>query len=110
MAETDTETTDPRQVASITFAYLRRIENQLGKMMEILLRHDTRIGRVERDMGELKRDIAELKSDIMRDIGELKSDMMMIENRLLTQSNEILAIVQRVDDHQQRLEKAPLQQ
>jgi hypothetical protein len=110
MAEIDTEITDPRQVASITFAYLRRIENQLGKMMEVLLRHDTRIGRVERDMRELKRDIAELKGDIMRDIGDLKSDMMMIENRLLTQSNEILPIVQRVDDHQPRLAKAPLQQ
>ena len=106
MADTDTETTDPRQVANITFAYLRRIENQLGKVMEVLLRHDTRIGRVERDMGELKRDIGELK----RDIGELRSDMVLLENRILTQTNEILTVVQRVDDHQQRLEKAGLQQ
>jgi Mg2+ and Co2+ transporter CorA len=111
MADSDTESTDPRQVANITFAYLRRIENQLGKIMEVLLRHDTRIGRVERDTGELKRDIAELKGDMMRDVGELKSDMMMMmENRLLTQSNEILTVVQRVDDHQQRLEKATVQQ
>jgi hypothetical protein len=100
MADSDTESTDPRQVANITFAYLRRIENQLGKIMEVLLRHDTRIGRVERDTGELKRDIGELKSDMM----------MMMENRLLTQSNEILTVVQRVDDHQQRLEKAAVQQ
>jgi|tagenome__1003787_1003787.scaffolds.fasta_scaffold19317865_1 hypothetical protein len=110
MADIETETTDPRQVASITFAYLRRIENQLGKVMEVLLRHDTRIGRVERDVGEVKRDIAELKSEIMRDIRELKSDMMVMENRLLTQSNEILTVVQRVDDHQQRFEKTTLQQ
>ena len=99
MADSETESTDPRQVANITYAYLRRIENQLGKIMEVLLRHDTRIGRVERDTGELK-----------RDIGELKSDMMMMENRLLTQTNEILTVVQRVDDHQQRLEKATVQQ
>ena len=99
MADSETESTDPRQVANITLAYLRRIENQLGKIMEVLLRHDTRIGRVERDTGELK-----------RDIGELKSDMMMMENRLLTQSNEILTVVQRVDDHQQRLEIATVQQ
>jgi hypothetical protein len=95
----DTDTTDPRQAENITFAYLRRIENQLGKVMEVLLRHDTRIGRVERGMGELK-----------RDIGELKSDMVLLENRILTQTNEILTVVQRVDDHQQRLEKAGLQQ
>ena len=99
MADTDTETADPRQVANITFAYLRRIENQLGKVMEVLLRHDIRIGPVERGMGELK-----------RDIGELKSDMVLLENRILTQTNEILTVVQRVDDHQQRLEKAGLQQ
>jgi hypothetical protein len=99
MADVETETTDPRQVASVTFAYLRRIENQLGKVMEVLLRHDTRIGRVERGMGELK-----------RDIGELKGDMVLLENRILTQTNEILTVVQRVDDYQQRLEKAGLQQ
>ena len=98
MADSDTESTDPRQVANITFAYLRRIENQLGKIMEVLLRHDTRIGSVERT------------DELKRDIGELKSDMMMMENRLLTPSNEILTVVQRVDDHQQRLEKATVQQ
>jgi chromosome segregation ATPase len=93
MAETEIDTSDPRQVASITLAQLRRIENQLGKMMEVLLRHDTRLGRVERDIGELK-----------RDVGELKGDMVLLENRLLTATSEILRIVERIDEHQQRLD------
>jgi archaellum component FlaC len=93
MAETDVDLTDPRQIANVTFAYLRRIENQLGKMMEVLLRHETRLGRVERDIGEVK-----------RDVGEVKSDIVMLENRLLTQMNEVLSVVQRVDEHQRRLD------
>jgi archaellum component FlaC len=93
MSETDAELTDPRQIASTTFAYLRRIENQLGKMMEVLLRHETRLGRVERDIGEVK-----------RDVGEVKSDIVMLENRVLTQMNEVLSVVQRVDEHPRRLD------
>jgi archaellum component FlaC len=93
MAETDAEVTDPRQVASVTFAYLRRIENQLSKMMEVLLRHETRLGRVERDIGEVK-----------RDVGEVKTDIVMLENRLLTQMSEVLSVVQHVDEHQRRLD------
>src|SRR3954454_24795873 len=92
MAESDAELTDPRQIASVTFAYLRRIENQLGKMMEVLLRHETRLGRVERDIGEVK-----------RDVGKVKSDIVMLANRVLTQMNEVLTVVQRVDGHQRRL-------
>ena len=93
MAESDAELTDPGQIASVTFAYLRRIENQLGKMMEVLLRHETRLGRIERDVGEVK-----------RDVGEVKSDIVLLENRLLTQLNEVLSVVQRVDEHQRRLD------
>jgi archaellum component FlaC len=93
MAEPEADLTDPRQIANVTFAYLRRIENQLGKMMEVLLRHETRLGRVERDIGEVK-----------RDVGEVKSDIVLLENKMLTQTNEILTVVQRVDEHQRRLD------
>ena len=93
MADSEADLTDPRQIASVTFAYLRRIENQLGKMMEVLLRHETRLGRVERDIGEVK-----------RDIGEVKSDVVLLENKMLTQTNEIIAVVQRVDEQTRRLD------
>ena len=100
MAESEADLTDPRKVANVTFAYLRRIEDQLGKMMGVLLRHETRLGRVERDLGEVRREIG----DVRRDIGEVKGDMILQENKMLTQMNQILAIVQRVDEHQRQLD------
>ena len=93
MVESDAELTERRQIASVTFAYLRRIENQLGKVTEVLLRHETRLGRIERDVGEVK-----------RDVGEVKSDFVLLKNRLLTQMNEVLSVIQRVDEHQRRLD------
>jgi hypothetical protein len=86
MAESDADLTDPRQVANVTFAYLRRIENQLGKVMEVLLRHETRLGRVERD------------------VGEVKGDIVLLENKMISQTNEILSAIQRIDEHQRRLD------
>jgi uncharacterized protein YaaR (DUF327 family) len=91
MADNEPDTSDPRQVASVTFAYLRRIDNTLIKVMETLLRHETRLGRIERD------------------IGEVKSDIVLLENRILTQANEILRVVQRIDEHQGQLDGATTQ-
>jgi len=91
MTEQDPDTSDPRQVANFTVAYLRRLDQKVNKLMEILLRHETRLGRVERD------------------IGEVKSDIVLLENRVLTQANEILSAIERLDEHQQRLEKVPIQ-
>jgi hypothetical protein len=88
MSESDAELTDPKQIASVTFAYLRRIENQLGKIMDVLLRHETRLGRVERD------------------VGEVKSDIVLLENKMLSQTNQILSVVERMDEHQQRFDAA----
>src|SRR5262245_26705205 len=105
MTDSDPNTSEPRQVASFTLAYLRRLDKNVNTVMEILLRHDTRLGRVERDIGELKRDISEVK----RDIGEVNSDIVLLENRILTQANENLRAVEQLDEHQRRLDKAPIQ-
>jgi hypothetical protein len=86
MADNEPDTSDPRHMANITFAYLQRIENQLGKVMEVLVRHDTRLGRIERD------------------VGEVKGDVVLLEKRVLNATNEILKIVERVDGHQRQLE------
>ena len=83
MAETDEPTSDG--VASHTLAYLRRIEKRLEHVWEVLLRHDTRLGRIERDVNEVK-----------RDVNEVKSDIVLLENRTLTQANEILGFVREI--------------
>ncbi len=81
----DAETMTPGQVANHTFAYLRRIEKQLATVTEVLLRHETRLGRIERD------------------VGEVKSDIVLLENQLLNRMNEILGIVRKVDEQEARL-------
>ncbi|MEZ5788677.1 MAG: hypothetical protein R3D62_19830 [Xanthobacteraceae bacterium] len=88
MADEQGQEHDPRHVASLTLASLRRIENQLGKMMDVLSRHETRLGWIERDLAEVK------------------SGIVLRENRMLTQTSEILAIVQRIDEHQIRFEES----
>ena len=59
-------------VADLTLAHVRKIDQTVSRIWEALNRHDTRMGRVERDLLELK-----------RDIGELKNDQILMENRLL---------------------------
>ena len=85
MAETDEPASD--SIASHTLAYLRRIEKRLEQIWDMLLRHDTRLGRIERD------------------VNEVKSDQVLLENRMLTQTNEILTVVHRIDEQQQRLDR-----
>ena len=79
-------------VADLTLAHVRKIDQTVSRIWEVMQRHETRIGRVERDVLELK-----------RDIGELKSDQVLMENRLLNRMDEILKLATRVQDHEERL-------
>ena len=87
-------------VADLTLAHVRKIDQTVSLIWEVLNRHDTRLGRVERDFLELRRDIGELK----RDIGELKSDQILMENRLLNRMDETLTLRARIEDHDERLD------
>lgn len=80
-------------VADLTLAHVRKIDQTVSHIWEVLQRHETRMGRVERDVLELR-----------RDIGELKSDQVLMENRLLSRMDQILKLTARVDEHDQRLE------
>lgn len=70
-------------VANHTLTLLRTMDRKLDHVLETLGRHDLRLGRVERDLGELK------------------SDVVLRENRVLTQTTEILNIVHRLSEHEQ---------
>jgi hypothetical protein len=61
-------------VASHTLELLRRIDGRLDQIGETLLRHDTRLGRIERD------------------VNEVKSDVVLLENRALNQVNEAYSL------------------
>ena len=73
-------------VADLTLIHLRRIEQTTSRILEVLERHESRLGRVERDLHELK------------------GDQVLMENRLLNRMNEILDLTRRVDDHEQRIQ------
>lgn len=95
----DAEKMTSGQIANHTFAYLRRLETQLHQVSEILLRHETHLVRLDRDLGEIRRDLGEIR----RDISEVRSDGILHENQLLNRVNEIFAIVRRLDDHNERI-------
>lgn len=70
--------------ASHTLALLRNVDRKLDRLLEAVSRHDVRLGRVERDLNEVK------------------SDLVLVENKILTQTNEIISAVQRLDEYQRR--------
>ena len=72
-------------VADLTLMHLRRMDQSLSRVLEVLERHDIRLGRIERD------------------ILEVKNDQISMENRLLNRLNEILDLDRRVEDHELRL-------
>ncbi len=72
-------------VADLTLMHLRRMDQSLSRVLEVLERHDIRLGRIERD------------------ILEVKNDQISMENRLLNRLNEILDLDRRVEDHERRL-------
>jgi len=76
----ETEEPPSENVASHTLAFLRRIDKRLENIWDVLLRHDIRLGRIERDLNEVK------------------SDVVLLENRTLTQTNEVLGQVQTVNE------------
>jgi hypothetical protein len=80
------EDAEQLRVANFTHAWMRRVDDKLDKILEVLVRHDTRITRVERDVGELKVDFGGL------------------ENRMLTLTTDILRVGDSVDAMNLKLE------
>lgn len=71
-----------QNVASHTLVLVRTMDRKLDHVIGTLSRRDVRLGRLERD------------------VAEVKSDLVLLENRLLTQTNEILRIVHRLDEQE----------
>jgi hypothetical protein len=72
-------------VADLTLMHIRRIDQAQHRILEVLERPETRLGRIERDL-----------LDVKRDLGELKSDQILMENRILNGMNRILNFVERM--------------
>jgi hypothetical protein len=76
-------------VADLTLAHVRSIDKTMWHVLDVLERHDTRLGRIERGVLELK-----------RDFGEVKGDLILLKSRMPGRMNEILGF----DEHDRRLE------
>jgi len=83
----DAEPFDAQKVANLTLLQLRRMDERMTTLMDIVLRHDERLARLERDIGETR-----------RDIGEIRCDMVLMENRLINHSQRILNEVSRLEE------------
>ena len=68
-------------VADLTLMHLRRMDQTLSRILEVLERHETPLGRIERN------------------VLEVRNDQVLRENRLLNRMNEILDLDRRVEDH-----------
>ena len=90
----DAESFDAQKVANLTLLQLRRIDERMTTMLEIVIRQDERLARLERDFGEQRRDVAELR----RDISKTRSEMVVMKNRVLNQVQRILNEVTRMEE------------
>lgn len=90
----DTEPFDAEKVANLTLVQLRRVDERMTTLMEIVLRQDERLGRLERDFGEVRREIGEVR----RDIGEIRSEIVLMENRLLNQTQRVISEFLRLEE------------
>lgn len=78
-------------VPNLAFVHLRRVEERLISLADIVIRQGELIQRLDRKIDE---GFARLD----RDLREVKSDLVTHENRVLTQTQRILNEVARLED------------
>ena len=57
------DVTEGIDIASHTLAWMRRLDKRVDHMTDVLVRHESRLARIDRDSSELRRDLGELKVD-----------------------------------------------
>jgi hypothetical protein len=71
MADPDAEAV---RVADFTHAWMRRVDDKLDKILEVPVRHEARITRLERDVSEVKLDFGSLDGRLL----SLRTDKLRI--------------------------------
>lgn len=82
-------------VASHTLAYLRKLDRQYSGLLDLVVRQQDLISRLDRNMSEgfdgLRREMTDgfdgvrrEMHTLQRDVRELKSDMLLMENRIVS--------------------------
>ena len=103
MPETDAPSPDNNH----TLAYLRRLEKRQEQLLQILVRQQELIGRLDRNISEgfasLERELREGFSRTDRDMREVKSDLILAENNILNRIGDHYDTSRRFNDHEDRL-------
>lgn len=90
-----------------TLAYLRRLDQKHGQLLELVIRQPELISRLERDMREgfilLQREMREGFTRTDRDLKEVKSDLVIAENNILNRLSEHYDTSIRLDAHDDRI-------
>jgi len=94
------------KIATHTLNLLRGMDQRQRQMMELILRQQDLINRLERDMRDgfalIDRDMRDGLSRSDRDLKEIKSEMVVLESRLLQVANEFRDREDRLADHEER--------
>jgi len=81
------DVTEGLDAASHTLAWMRRLDKRVDHMTDVLVRHESRLARIDRDLSELN-----------RDLGDLKVDFSSMEGRFLGITNDVIALRESVDN------------
>lgn len=87
-------------LASHTLVWMRRIDGKLDKILEIMVRHETRITRMERDIGEIKLDLTSFDNrmlSVTTELMRLADDLDGIDQKIDAMNNAIGGLGQKID-------------
>jgi hypothetical protein len=97
------------KIASHTLGLLRGIDQRQRQMMELILRQQDLINRLERDLRDgfalIDRDLRDGLSRSDRDLKEIKSDIVLLESRISQEIADLRDREQRLDDHEEWLSR-----
>ncbi|BDA85069.1 hypothetical protein Sa4125_26110 [Aureimonas sp. SA4125] len=101
----DTEIPSPAN--NHTLAYPRRLEQRHEQLLQILIRQQELVGRLDRNMSEgfasLERELRDGLFRTDRDLREVKTDLVLAENNILNRIGEHSETSIRINDHEDRI-------
>ena len=109
------DTEAPTPANSHTLAYLRRLDKRQTQLLELVIRQQDLIGRLDRNMREgfesLQKQTDGVYGQVLggfarvdRSFGEIRNDLITLENGLLNRSSEHYESSVRLNQHDDRLD------
>jgi hypothetical protein len=108
------DTEAPSPINNHTLAYLRRLDQRQGRLLELFIRQQDLIGRLDRNMREgfetLQKQMDSVTSQMQggfarleRGFSEVRNDIITLENGILNRSSEHYESSVRLNQHDDRI-------